>query len=230
MEVDEADAPRARELVGDDRAEGPVRPGGRPAAVEDAVGMVVLAQADYRLIGVRAVLGDIAGDGRLGLGPRRPVPVGRHHQMVDGVVFGVRGARGAVIDEVPVEVDIVLVDPAQVGKAVRIDGVHQHHGQAGRQVAQVPVAQQPGHGARAAEALDPVGGRGGDEHGLGIGRAGADDVGEERLAPGSGCWALVRRGGQPRARRGVEELAPRLGVAGGEMVGRGHGPNRPPWP
>ena len=128
-----------------------------------------------------------------------------------------------VVDVVAVEIDVVLVDPAQPGKAVRIDGVDDDQGGVSWKFAPLAGEQRANLGARAAESLDAVGRRQGDQQTGGIGRADAHDIGGQFLAAVTLLGIDVIGGDETGFGGGVEESRARLAVGGGEEVGGLHG-------
>ena len=127
--------------------------------------------------------------------------------------------RRAVVEEVAVEVDVVLVDAPRPGEAPRVDGVDEHQrdvvGQALRQAA----AQQEGLDAGAAEALDAVR-AGGDEQDARAPRGAPKRTTSRKSGspsgPGSG-WRCETTA-PPASAQACRKAAARGGVGGGEAV------------
>jgi hypothetical protein len=135
----------------------------------------------------------------------------RVQDRVEPIVVGIVGMRRAVVEEVAVEVDVVLVHPPQPGEAVWVEGVHQHQRDAGRPAGGEAVVEQEALDAGAAQPLDAVRTRGNQQHPRCVGRAEPGDVEEQRRTVGAG----------QRMAMGVNLGAGRRG--GGEEVGAGGG-------
>ena len=220
VEVEEADPLPPRHMLGQQPAPIEVGPGGRVAAVEDAVGVRVLPATDGALVGREAVLGNVGRDATVRGLPRRPVPVGREQQRMNRVVIGLLRVGPAVVDEVAVEVDVVLGHPPRVGEAVGVHRMNQEQATLLRPFADDGLAQEADLAARAQESLHAVGRGGDDVKQLGIRRPEPRDIGIERAAVRSGGVG-VQVMGEDRARlgAGIQEFSARLDIVGGEMTG-----------
>src|SRR5690606_39318729 len=125
MQIDKADMCGACRLAGDNAAQRLVRPRGGEAAKEKPVRMDILPAGDRGLKRHQPLLGDIILDGGVCRGAGRSFPVLGHQPVLHFPVGGIVGQRGLEVAEVAVEVDIVLIDAADMGKPIRVDGVDQ---------------------------------------------------------------------------------------------------------
>src|SRR5262249_35262528 len=118
---------------------------------------------------------------------------------------------------------IILGDPPQPGKAMRIDAVDHQRRHAAGQPRGVAVRKPADLDARAAEAFDTMRRRVDDEYELGIRRPEPGGIGRQGLAPGPA--AGMGKGLDPAVRRSdrVEELAARRRKGVGKIPARVHG-------
>ena len=219
--VDDGHMRGARRMLGHQRTEQAVGPGGLGTAVKDALGVDVLP-AMHGLAGhIMGVALQEAGDGRVvlaqgGLGPFGGVDMPRNK-----LVVRVRRPRFGMVDEVAVQIDVVFVAAPAPGKTMRVDGVDQQHGGVLGRAAFKPALRQPGHmAARAGVALDAVGARHQDQQLAGILRADPGHVGGTRFAVRP-LGRIGVAGQQARATlvHGGKEFGPCLGIGVGEVVG-----------
>ena len=103
-------------------------------------------------------------------------PIVGQHQMVQVLVAGVLRQRLAEIEKIPVEVDIVFVDPTQPGKSMRVQRMHQNDADIVRQRAVFPGAKPADKGAGAAETFGAVNAAGTEHHSVRIRVADQGDV------------------------------------------------------
>ena len=195
---------------------------GTRAAEKKSVGERVLAAGDRRLECALAVFRDVGAD-RLLVFLRRGPGRGKQQRMHLRVRF-VGRQRHREVAEVAIEIDVVLVDAPAMGKAVRIDRVHEQHGDArrARRAHELVVVQEPDLHPGTAVAFDAVRGRRQHQHGVGVRRAEQRDVHRERLAFGAAKIRQHFRKQREVARAGRrDELGARLGIACGRSGGPG---------
>ena len=200
-------------MVRADAAQGPVRPGRLVAAVVNAVGVAVLpllhCLADRHFTVFRVEVGDSRHVRLIGL----VVPDLGHEevdQFLEEVVFGVVAAF--VVDEIPVEVDVVLVLAPEPRHAVRIKGVDEQHGGARSRLRRIRVSQQADLDTRSGVTLHAMGRRSHDDHAACGAVSDPGCVAVERLPLGSTLWIAVTPDGCAGVATRGEEAFPCLGI------------------
>ena len=138
------------------------------------------------------------------------------HPGIGGIGFLCIGE----VAEIAVEVDVVLVDPAQVRETVRVDGVNQQHRDSAchEPADHVVVIEQRALAARAAEPFDAVRARRDDQERRRIGNAEDHRIGGEFFALRALERVDDRFDREPAALRGGKEPGARLGVGRGEIA------------
>jgi hypothetical protein len=200
-----------------------VAPGGLAPAVEQAIGILILAPAHGCLVGLAAMLRDPGVQPGLAVARRRP---GRRqeHRMNLGV-SAVDRQRRAEVDEVAIQVGVVLVDTSQVRKTIGVQRMqHEHRDARALDFGDERlVVQKRDLAPRSAKALYAVSPRNHKQESGGISAAEQRKVHRQLFARGASRGGMhvmhELRFAQPR--RGQEFVA-RLGIALRKMRDRIH--------
>ena len=218
VQVEDADMARLLEIVRHDLADGAVGPARAGAAEEQAVGMRALAGDDGLAEAGDAGSRDIGRQRLTRARLDRLVPVRRRQQSGQFKIEAVLGNGLAEIDEVAIDVDIVFIDAAGPGEAVRVGRVDQQHRRIGRQVPVVPLAQEAHLAAAAIVPLDPVRARAGDQHAAGVPGADPGGIRGQLLALRAAPRVQPARHRDAGLATGGAELVARGPVVGREMI------------
>ena len=153
---------------------------------------------------------------RRGAALRRPFP--RADGLAQLAIARVPGIGAAVAQEVAVEVDIVLVDPAQPGEAVGIDGMDEKGRGVGGEPLECAFGASPSD-SRSRRSPRPHASRR-SPRGAGLPSAGRSTPHRRRAPrrPARVRGGGARRGRSPAARRRGAELAARVSVIDSEKI------------
>jgi len=110
-----------------------VRPARRQSAVEQTIGMTVLATLDNRHHGGPAVFGDLFIEQGIGAITFRALQLRAGIDFMQRRIGLIIGQCMLEVQVIAVQVDVVFVDPTQPRSAPRIDQVDHHHRDIGRQ-------------------------------------------------------------------------------------------------
>ena len=222
VQVDPAEPAALPTVILQHMAQRDVAPGRVDAAVEQPLGMGVLAAGDRGLCRLEPALGDVPLQRGLHVGARRPV-LG-HQQVRDLIVGGTRRQRLRKVLEVAVQVDALVGHAAQPRETVGVEGVHvQHRDVAFAHLRMPGRTLQQGHlHAGAAKALGAMAGAADDQQRGGVARALAHHVHRQRLAVAAEHRMSVAVDVEIGRLGGRDELAARLGVGLREGVGGTH--------
>jgi len=222
VQVDPGDLARVGGVLGQHPAQGLVAPGRCAAAVEQAVGKLVLPAGHRRLPGRQALaLNEGLHRGLVG-GVGRPL-LGQQQRVRAAIAF-VHRQRLAEVVEVAVQVHVLLRHAAQVREAVgiqRVDVQHRHASLA-RLGAPFGVAQREHLHAAAAKTLDAVAGAADDQQPLAVGIAVERGVQRQLFVLAPGQRVLVRSDLRAHGGGGFKKLDAGLRVAGRKGFGDGN--------
>ena len=227
MDIDQADALRPGAMLFYDFAESAVGPGRPQAAEKHSLGKRVLAACDHGLEGQHAVIVAPSLQRGVCFGAPGAIPVGRHQQIMDFRVAQVLRQRLGEILEIAVEIHIVLGHAADVGEAVRINGMHQQHSHRLGPVIDDALLDQTNLATGAAKALVTVRARAGNEKGIRIDVAETGDIdGKVFAIRARGIGIDVAFDGGAAGTGGVEKLPAGLRICRRKILRNSHRASR----
>ena len=158
--VNDGDMVRVRSVLGHDLAKQLIRPGRLISAVEDSAGIDILAPMHRLAHHVMTLASQKLGNGLVVGRQAWLSPIDRVNVLCDGNVIRVFGSRLTMIHKIPIEVNVVFVDPPPPSKSMGVDGMNEEDRCVlGRQTLE-PTLLQPGDlAARTRIALSAVGAR-----------------------------------------------------------------------